>query len=173
MAHLSKPLRTMKRIIILLLALMPVIACVQQKPKEKVIINGDRSIYATLDSTLYLATKDTTEFGVKVYEAKDGLMLESNRALADNLFGIKSNTGYSDRLKYEFTFVDIIQDKYIYKIPYNEMPSFFGVYYIQNLDYCWIFYQYDDFSNDPNMVEFSPAEFASFFRRTRAHIMNY
>ncbi len=171
MAHLPKQLRAMKRILILLLALMPVISCIQA-PKEKVIIKGDRSFYALLDSTLYLATKDTTEFNIKIYEGEQGLMLESPRPLSGKLFGIKSTTGFRDRLKYDFTFKDMKGENYIYCIAYSSFPSFWGSYFIENIEYCWIFYQYDDYSNKPDIVEFSPAEFETFFRKTKAHIIN-
>lgn len=171
MADLSKQLQLMKRIMILLLALMPMISCIKA-PKEKVVINGDRSVYALLDSTLYLPTKDTTEFNVKIYEGEQGLMLESPRPISGNLFGIKSTTGFRDRLKYDFTFINIKGENYIYGIHFSDFSSFWGRYYIENLEYCWIFYQYDDYSNKPDMVEFSPSEFDRFFRKTKAHLIN-
>jgi hypothetical protein len=164
----------MKRIIILLLALMPVIACVQQKPKGKVIVNGDRGVYAVLDSTLYLATNDTLEFAVKLYEEREGLFLESPKPLYGNLFGIKSKTGYRDRLKWQFDFLGKTNEGiYLYGIHSSDLPQYMGKYYLLNLEYCWVYYQYEDFSNKPDMIEFSPAEFDRFFSSTKAYIMNY
>lgn len=167
MDDLSAPLWPMKRIIILLLALMIVASC-HQSANTKVIIKGDRSTYAMIDSTVYLATQDTVEFAVKIYEGEYGLMLETPKPLSGNLFGIKSSEG---RLKYSFTFFDFINNKYQYIIYYNEFPSFWGAYYLQNLEHCWIFYQYDDYSNNPDMVEFSADEFNAYFRKTKAHII--
>ena len=82
-----------------------------------------------IDSTVYLATQDTVEFAVKIYEGEYGLMLETPKPLSGNLFGIKSSEG---RLKYSFTFFDFINNKYQYIIYYNEFPSFWGAYYLFN-----------------------------------------
>ena len=58
------------------------------------------------------------------------------------------------------------------KFSIKSISSCVGVYYLENLDYCWIFYQYDDYSNKPDMAQFSPKEFEMYFKNTRAHIMN-
>lgn len=163
----------MKQILILLLALIT-LSCNQSTPKEKVIVHGDRSIYALLDSTiLYLPTKDTSEFNVKLYEGEYGLMLESPKALSGNLFGIRSTTGMLDRKKFSFDLWDVHDSIYVYGIHYDVFPSFWASYYLDNLDYCWIYYQYDDYSNKPDMIEFSPNEFNMYFKKTKAHIINY
>ena len=160
----------MKIIALFTLLICSIAACSQ--PKEKVIVKGELCTYALVDSTIYLATKDTTEFNVKLYEGKDGLMMESPRALSGCLFGVKSKTGFRDRIKYDFDFLGTQGASYVYGISYHELPSFWGVYYLENLDYCWVFYQYDDYSNKPDMAQFSAKEFEMYFKNTRAHIMN-
>ena len=143
------------------------------KEPQMTIIKGERATYGVLGSDIFLPTKDSTEFDVKIYQGETGLMLESPKILISNLFGIKSTTGNRDRLKYSFTFIGKSGDKYLYGIPYTDLPSFHGNYYTLNLEYCWVHYQFDDMSNATDIVEFSKAEFEDFFDIVKAHIVNY
>ena len=170
----------MKRYILILASILVCWSCGNNKTKQSEeskeptmqIIKGERSSYGVLGSVVYLPTKDTTEFGIKIYQAEDALILESPRILIGNLFGIKSSTGVRDRLKYSFTFIGKENEQYIYAIPYTELPHFFGTYYTLNMEYCWIYYDYDDNSNNPDMVEFSKTEFEQYFDIVKAHICN-
>jgi hypothetical protein len=141
-------------------------------PAVMEIIRGERSMYGVLDSALYLPTHDSTKFEVKIYQGEDGLMLESPKILIGNLFGIKSTTGPLDLKKYSFTFVGKDGDNYLYGIPYSDFPFYGGTYYTMNLDYCWIYYRYDDMSNTVDMVEFSRPEFERLFDIVKAHMVN-
>lgn len=171
------------RKLIFILALLPItFACVNNSRKKvseeptpavMEIIRGERSMYGVLDSALYLpthATHDSTKFEVKIYQGEDGLMLESPKILIGNLFGIKSTTG--PRKKYSFTFMGKDGDNYLYGIPYSDFPSYGGTYYTMDLDYCWIYYRYDDMSNTVDMVEFSKPEFERFFDIVKAYMVN-
>ena len=149
------------------------ISCRQKAEEVKMqIIKGDTHVYGVLDSALFLATNDTTEFDIKLYQGDLGLMMESPKPLYGKLFGIKSSTGIRDRLKYDFEYLGMQNGKYLYGISYSSFPSFWGAYYLQNLEHCWIFYQYDDYSNKPDMIEFSKEEFDRYFYKVKASIIN-
>lgn len=168
----------MKRIILMAIAALTIFACAEpktkQKAEEKVMekVYGELSNYGVLDSTIFLPTKDSTEFAVKLYQGKEGLMLESSKALSGKLFGIKSTTGYNARLKYTFNLIGMKGNAYLYIIPYEEFPSFWGAYYLENFEYCWIYYNFDDYSNDTQEVEFSKSEFEKYFNLVKAYVLN-
>lgn len=163
----------MKRWFIIICLAVFAMSCGQNVKEAKMqIIKGDTHVYGILDSALFLATKDTTEFDIKLYQGDQGLMLESPKPLYGKLFGVKSSTGFSDRLKYDFEYLGMKKDKYLYGIAYSSFPSFWGAYYLQNFEYCWIFYKYDDFSNKPDMIEFSKEEFDKYFYKVKASIIN-
>lgn len=165
----------MKRIFLIAVAALAMLACGQNpKEQEKVmeIVQGELSVYGVLDSTIFLATKDTTEFGIKVYQGKQGLMMESPKPLYGKLFGIKSTTGFSDRLKYTFELIGMKEEAYLYMIPYEQFPSFWGAYYFENFEHCWIYYNYDDYTNNPKEVYFTKAEFDKHFNLVKAYVLN-
>lgn len=168
----------MKRFIIALAFALVCISCANNKKAKEAetpvmeIVNGERSTYGVLESCIYLPTQDSTGFDVKVYQGEEGLMLESPKILTGNLFGIKSNTGPLDRIKYEFDFIGKSGEMYLYGISYLDFPARWGNYYTMNLDYCWIYFQFDDMSNSTKTVEFSKAEFENLFDVVKAHIVN-
>lgn len=164
----------MKKLVILMIALAPMVACVNRAKEEPPMqyINGEYSLFAVKDSSLYLPGQDSTTFDVRIYQGAEGLVLESPKVLINNLFGIKSTTGASHRLKYSFTFIGKTDNRYIYRIPYSEFGDFFGTYYTMNLEHCWVCYKYDDMSNLVDMITFSKAEFEQYFDVVKAHIVN-
>ena len=139
-------------------------------------MEGERGYkYAVQDSVILLPVDSaSTQYEVRLYQGKEGLMLESPKILQNTLFGIRSNeSGSNMRIKENFTYIGKVDNMYQYCYPYFEMTSYYGAYIINNLDYCWIVYTQENIANrKADIIEFSPAEFGLYFDNVKAHFMN-
>lgn len=169
----------MKKIAVLAALLAVFVGCKTQSKKTEQTkptieyITGELSYFAVQDDIVLLPVDSAlTRYDVRLYQGEEGLMLESPVILTNTLFGIKSTTGFSDRIKEGFTYIGKQDSLYQYGIPYCDMEHYFATYYIQNLDYCWVVYTQEGRANEVDMIEFSPAEFGKYFDNVKAHYMN-
>lgn len=143
--------------------------CLYACSSAPAVQTGDMSSYGIKKDCIFLQGCNG-EYDVKLYVDDLGLCLETPEPIAnDNCFGIQGDGGIHNNIKMTFRIVETLEDGILYRIPFDDMTRKSDALIMQNMQYCWVFYQFAEQLGQGlhKRTDFSPAEFDKYFGRIK------